>query len=65
MRFIGMDYKFVVSYPVKTLFAGQMRVNIASFEKWYANQIKYHKVNGEELGKMILFYIRSCQDIGD
>ncbi|MFR3184076.1 MAG: hypothetical protein ACLTVV_02590 [Ruminococcus sp.] len=42
-----------------------MRVNIASFEKWYANQMKYHKVNGEELGKMVLFYIRSCQDIGD
>lgn len=31
--------------------AGQMRVNIASFEKWYANQVKYHKVNGEEPGK--------------
>lgn len=31
--------------------AGKMRVNIESFEKWYANQIKYHKVNGEEPGK--------------
>ena len=31
--------------------AGKMRINIASFEKWYANQIKYHKVTGEELGK--------------
>ena len=30
--------------------AGKMRVNIESFEKWYANQIKYHKVNGEEPG---------------
>ncbi|MGN0243073.1 MAG: hypothetical protein ACI4CT_03310, partial [Lachnospiraceae bacterium] len=29
-------------------FAGKMRINIKSFEKWYANQIKYHKVNGEE-----------------
>nr|WP_296052645.1 hypothetical protein [uncultured Blautia sp.] len=28
--------------------AGKMRINIASFEKWYANQIKYHKVTGEE-----------------
>ena len=31
--------------------AGKMRINIASFEKWYANQIKYHKVTGEEPGK--------------
>ena len=28
--------------------AGKMRINIASFEKWYANQIKYHKVTGED-----------------
>ena len=26
---------------------GKMRVEIASFEKWYANQDWYHKVNGE------------------
>ena len=31
--------------------AGKIRINIASFEKWYANQIKYHKVIGEEPGK--------------
>ena len=30
-----------------------MRVNIESFEKWYVNQIKYHKVNGEEPGKKL------------
>ena len=24
---------------------GQMRVDIASFEKWYANQVKHKKVN--------------------
>ena len=27
---------------------GKIRINIASFGKWYANQIKYHKVTGEE-----------------
>lgn len=32
--------------------AGKIRVNIASFEKWYANQIKYHKVTGEEPGNL-------------
>lgn len=29
---------------------GKMRVDIASFEKWYANQVKHKKVNGEEPG---------------
>lgn len=29
---------------------GKFRVNIASFEKWYANQIKYKKITGEEPG---------------
>ena len=36
--------------------AGKIRINIASFEKWYANQIKYHKVTGEEPGKKL----KSC-----
>lgn len=30
---------------------GKMRVDLASFEKWYANQVKYKKVNGEEPGQ--------------
>ena len=29
---------------------GKMWVNIESFEKWYANQVKYQKVTGEEPG---------------
>ena len=29
---------------------GQMRVDIASFEKWYANQVKHRKVDGPEPG---------------
>lgn len=29
---------------------GMLRVDIASFEKWYANQVKYRKVTGEEPG---------------
>ena len=27
---------------------GKMWVNIESFEKWYANQIKYQKITGED-----------------
>ena len=29
---------------------GKMRVDLASFEKWYANQVKHKKVNGEAPG---------------
>ena len=29
---------------------GHMRVDLASFEKWYANQVKHKKVNGEAPG---------------
>ena len=29
----------------------KMRIVISSFEKWYANQIKYHKVNGPPPGE--------------
>lgn len=29
---------------------GQMRVDMESFEKWYANQVKHKKVNGEDPG---------------
>lgn len=29
---------------------GQMRVDLESFEKWYANQVKHKKVNGEDPG---------------
>ena len=29
----------------------KMRIVISSFEKWYANQVKYHKVNGSPPGE--------------
>ena len=45
--------------------AGQMRVNIASFEKWYANQIKYHKVTGEEPGKELKSWSYSVKEVAD
>ena len=31
---------------------GMMRIDLVSFEKWYANQVKYHKVTGEEPGSI-------------
>lgn len=42
---------------------GQMRVDIKSFEKWYANQIKYKKVTGEEPGLELKERSYSVRDI--
>ena len=36
------------------MIAGKMRVMVDSFEKWYANQLHYKKVNGEEPGSELL-----------
>ena len=41
---------------------GQMRVDIASFEKWYANQVKHRKVNGEEPGAELMKSSYSFRD---
>ena len=43
--------------------AGKLRVNIASFEKWYANQVKYQKVTGEEPGLELKKWSYSVCDI--
>ena len=45
--------------------AGKMRINIASFEKWYANQIKYHKVTGEKPGKELKSWSYSVKEVAD
>ena len=42
---------------------GKMRVEIASFEKWYANQDWYHKVNGEAPGKELRLRSYSPKEI--
>ena len=44
---------------------GKMRVEIASFEKWYANQVKYHKVTGEEPGLELKKSSYSPRDIAE
>ena len=45
--------------------AGKIRINIASFEKWYANQIKYHKVTREEPGKELKSWSYSVKEVAD
>ena len=42
-----------------------IRINIASFEKWYANQIKYHKVTGEKPGKELKSWSYSVKEVAD
>ena len=45
------------------MIAGQMRVNIESFEKWYSCQTHYKKVNGPEPGKAMKAVSYSVHDI--
>ena len=45
--------------------AGVMRVDLKSFERWYAGQVKYHKVNGEPPGKRLRRQSYSVKDIGE
>ena len=48
----------------KTVIVGKkIRVDIASFEKWYANQVHHHKVNGEEPGQELMESSYSIRDI--
>ena len=44
---------------------GKMRVELESFEKWYANQVKYHKVTGEEPGLELKKSSYSPRDIAE
>lgn len=47
------------------IICGKMMVEIASFEKWYANQVKYHKVSGEEPGQELKKQSYSARDIAE
>jgi len=50
------------NYFETKLVAGKMRVDIASFEKWYANQFKHKKVNGEAPGRELKEKVYSFQE---
>ena len=45
------------------MICGKMWVNIESFEKWYANQVKYQKITGEEPGLELREWSLSPRDI--
>ena len=44
---------------------GRMRVDIESFEKWYANQVKHKKVTGEAPGEELLKKSYSAHDVAN
>lgn len=48
-----------------TLVQGIMRVNIDSFEHWYANQIKYKKVDGTPPGEALRAYSYSVAEMAE
>lgn len=56
MRILGLGktatYRLINQCRFKTyLVLGKMRVDVDSFEDWYAGQFHYKKVNGERPGK--------------
>lgn len=52
-------------YFETVLVEGKMRVVIESFEKWYANQIKWHKVDGDPPGQELKSYSYSIREFGE
>ena len=53
------------NYFETILVNGKMRVDIASFEKWYANQVKHKKVNGPPPGAELRKMSYSPQEIAE
>ena len=44
---------------------GKMRINIESFEKWYANQVKHKKINGPPPGEKLKERSYSPQELAE
>lgn len=53
------------NYFKTELINGTMRVDIASFEKWYANQTKHKKVTGEKPGTQLCAASYSFRDVAN
>lgn len=51
-------------FKTKTIL-GKMWIDIESFEKWYANQVKYKKVTGEEPGLELKEWSYSPQELAE
>lgn len=44
---------------------GKIRINIQSFENWYANQVHYKKINGEKPGQLLEKISYSVKEIAE
>ena len=53
------------NYFETKLIDGKMRVDLESFEKWYANQVKHKKVNGEVPGQELMKTSYSFMDVAN
>lgn len=53
------------NYFKTELINGTMRIDIASFEKWYANQTKHKKVTGEKPGAQLCAASYSFRDVAN
>ena len=53
------------NYFKTELINGTMRVDIASFEKWYANQTKHKKITGEKPGAQLCAASYSFRDVAN
>ena len=53
------------NYFKTELINGTMRVDIASFEKWHANQTKHKKVTGEKPGAQLCSASYSFRDVAN
>lgn len=58
------SYWLIKRHYFKTVIVdGKIRVDIKSFEDWYANQVHHRKVNGEEPGQKLMENSYSVRDI--
>ena len=53
------------NYFETVLVGGSMRVKIDSFEKWYANQFWYHKVDGTPPGEELMKTTYSVSELAE
>lgn len=44
---------------------GKMRIVLASFEEWYARQVKYRKITGEEPGQILAQHSFSISEVSE
>lgn len=59
-------YWLVHKHYFKTeVIAGRMMVDDPSFEKWYANQVKYRKITGEEPGHELKEWSYSVREVAE